>query len=219
MAFGVHWAFTDPQSPLPREWNPLRELVVSDPVTPVTHFKLRRVWGNPEACLNILSQTGQFEVMSPLVGTDERCGIANRVKLAGVGAARLRGVETACETALRLAMWERHGVQPAAQEFLGQSVQELRHVGSYNCRAIRGATNRMSTHATAASIDIRGVVLADGSTVDLLGEWDGSEANQSFLRAIRDTGCEWFSTVLGPEFNALHADHFHLQNEGWGTCR
>ncbi|SFR34115.1 extensin family protein [Litoreibacter janthinus] len=218
MAFGVYWAFTDPRSPVPREWNPWRELVVSDPVTPVTHFKLRRVLADDAMCLQVLEQAGRFEAMPPLeAGT--RCGIPNRVDLSGVGASRLRAVETACETALRLAMWEQHGVQPAAKEFLGQGVKELRHIGSYNCRPVRGSSSRMSTHATAASIDIGGVVLDDGTRIELLEHWDGTEAHQGFLRSLRDTGCQWFSTVLGPEYNALHADHFHLQNKGWGTCR
>ncbi len=196
----------------------MKELVVTDPVTPLTHFKLRRVLNEPEACLRVLSQTGQFSAMDPLVD-GERCGIANRVSLSGVGSSKLRPLETACETALRLAMWDQHGVQPAGQTHFGQAIRELRHIGSYNCRAIRGATNRMSTHATAASIDIRGVVLADGTSVDLLSDWNGSVAQQGFLRDVRDAGCQWFSTVLGPEYNALHADHFHFQNQGWGTCR
>ncbi|RLJ41272.1 hypothetical protein BCF46_3064 [Litoreibacter meonggei] len=218
VAFGVYWAFTDPRSPVPREWNPLRELVLSDPVTPVTHFKLRRVLDEPEACLRVLAQAAQFRAMDPLLG-GERCGIANRVELTYAGASKLRKIETACETALRLTMWEQHGVQPAAQKNFGQGVSEIRHIGSYNCRPIRGTSNRMSTHATAASIDIRGVVLVDGTRMDLLADWDGTPAQKSFLRDLRDTGCQWFSTVLGPEYNALHADHFHFQNNGWGTCR
>ncbi|TDT73788.1 extensin-like protein [Litoreibacter halocynthiae] len=218
VAFGVYWAFTDPSSPVPREWNPLRELVVSDPVTPVTHFKLRRVVDDPKLCLTVLAQAGRYQEMTPLVAS-ARCGIANRVDLTGVGATRLQAVETECETALRLAMWEQHGIQPAAQVHLGQGVSALRHIGSYNCRAIRGSSTRMSKHATAAAIDIGGVVLADGTRIELLADWNGTPQEKSFLRDIRDACCEWFSTVLGPDYNALHADHFHLQNRGWGTCR
>ena len=218
VAFGVHWSFTDPRSPVPREWNPVRDLVVTDPVTPVTHFKLRRVVADPAQCLAVLEQAAQFQSMTPLE-SGERCGIANRVDLSGVGVSKLRAVETACETALRLAMWEQHGIQPAALEHLGRGVKELRHIGSYNCRPVRGSDTRMSTHGTGAAIDIGGVVLSDGSRVDLLADWNGTHAQQAFLRELRDTGCQWFSTVLGPEYNALHADHFHLQNRGWGTCR
>jgi hypothetical protein len=37
--------------------------------------------------------------------------------------------------------------------------------------------------------------------------------------AVRDSACVWFKTALGPEFNDLHKDHFHLQSRGFGTCR
>ena len=38
----------------------------------------------------------------------------------------------------------------------------------------------------------------------------------------RDAACEVFGTVLSPDYNAAHADHFHLDQEvrGWGgVCR
>jgi len=53
----------------------------------------------------------------------------------------------------------------------------------------------------------------------LIGGWDGAPEEQAFLRAARDGACRWFATTLGPDYNALHADHFHLQSRGWGTCR
>ena len=53
--------------------------------------------------------------------------------------------------------------------------------------------------------------------VDLLDGWDGPDGD--FLRRIRDAACTWFGTTLGPEYNALHRDHFHLQDRGYGTCR
>lgn len=196
----------------------MTNLAIADPVTPLTHFKLRRVIDDPEMCRAVVAEAIEARVMEPLDG-GERCGIENRLEVARIGQATLRPVETACETALRMAMWERHGLQAAAQEHLGQSVKAVRHIGSYNCRPIRGSTTRMSTHATAASIDIGGVTLADGTKVELLQDWDGTPERQEFLRAIRDAGCVWFSTVLGPDFNRLHADHFHFQNNGWGTCR
>lgn len=218
VAFGIYWTFTDPRSPLPREWNPLETLSVDDPITPVTPFKLRRAVAQPDLCRAIVAQATASTIMSPL-DDGGRCGIANRLEVSQVGKSALRPVETACETALRLAMWERHGLQPAAEEYLGQGVRAVRHIGSYNCRPIRGSRTRMSTHATAASIDIGGVTLQDGTRVELLQDWDGAPERQSFLKAIRDAGCQWFSTVLGPEYNTLHADHFHFQNNGWGTCR
>ena len=48
----------------------------------------------------------------------------------------MKRVETSCATALRLAMWEHHAVQPAAREVLGRQAAIFRQIGSYNCRPI-----------------------------------------------------------------------------------
>ena len=149
---------------------------------------------------------------------DGNCGITGRVTLRRVGDADIGPIETACATALRTAMWEEHGVQPIAQDLFNSKVSRIRHVGSYNCRCISGI-DRMSTHLTASAIDITGFDLTDGRRIRLLKDWDDDDAKAQFLREVRDTSCDWFGTTLGPEYNAAHADHFHLQNVGWGTCR
>lgn len=218
VAFGLYWASTDPRSPLPREWNPIEPLVISDPMTPLTGFKLERALSDPELCLATLEQAAEYSRMEPL---DESavCGIANRVELRSVAGYNLRPIETSCETALRLTLWAEHGLKSALNEILLSDATSIRHIGSYNCRPIRGSTTQMSTHAAAASIDIAGVTLSNGRYLPLLGNWDGEELDARFNRALRDHGCDWFQTVLGPEYNALHAGHFHFQSRGWGTCR
>ena len=77
----------------------------------------------------------------------------------------------------------------------------------------------MSTHATAEAIDVSGFVTEDGRAINLLEDWDGPGAEAAFLREVRDGACRWFVTTLGPEYNNLHHDHFHLQSRGWGLCR
>jgi hypothetical protein len=131
-------------------------------------------------------------------------------------------VETRCQIALRIAMWEEHSLQPAARAHLGEPLARITHMSSYSCRPIRttrGQAQRMSTHSTADAIDISGFVTQSGRRITLLEGWDGAPDEAAFLRAVRDGACDWFKTVLGPEYNRLHADHFHLQNVGWGTCR
>jgi len=128
---------------------------------------------------------------------DQNCGISPRLEVSRVGGSQIGSIETACPTALRLAMWEEHGIQPAAQFYLDTEVTRLRHAGSYSCRKIRnssGGSDRWSTHARAMAIDITGFDLADGSRIRLINDWNGSQAEQTFLRA-------------------------HLQSTGWGTCR
>lgn len=217
VCWGGWWLLMDPHSPLPPEWHPVAPLDMATPATALTPFKLRRAVRTPDQCLAALETGGQFTAMAPLEG-DGACGIPNRVALSQVGTSRITQVETACATALRLALWEREVVQPTAQQILGQPVLRLRHQGSYNCRSIRGGA-RLSSHAFGAAIDIRAVVLADGREIPLLGNWEGDSPEARFWRALRDGACDWFVTVLGPEFDANHADHLHLQASGWGLCR
>lgn len=76
----------------------------------------------------------------------------------------------------------------------------------------------MSTHATAHAIDLTGFELSDGRTLSVLDDWGRGEPVGAFLRAAQSTACDWFGGVLGPDFNALHADHFHMHARG-GVCR
>ena len=210
-----------PDSPVPDHWHPLRPLDVAAPVTPLTSWKLDRAARDPEMCLAAMQSASDVRLLSDKVD-DENCGISPRLEISRVGASRIGPIETACPTALRLAMWEEHGVQSAAQFYLDTEVTRLRHAGSYSCRKIRtsaGGSNRWSTHARAMAIDITGFDLADGSRINLIADWDGSDAERTFLRAVRDSACVWFRLTLSPDYNVLHADHFHLQSTGWGTCR
>lgn len=217
--WAVVWVAINPER-IPAGWNPLAPLRVTDPVTPLTQWRLTQAIAEPEACLAALEAAAEFTAMEDFTAS-EQCHIQGRVDLAGVGGAAIRPVETRCAIALRMAMWEQHSLEPAAVE-MGKTLTGITHIGSYNCREIRtsaGGTGRMSTHATADAIDIAGFSFSDGSEARLIRDWDGGDATATFLRAARDGACTWFRTTLSPDYNALHADHFHLQSRGWGTCR
>lgn len=213
-------AFSHPKSPIPPEMNPASPLDVSAPVNRLTPYKLRRS-AEGQACLAALRTSGaEFDVL-PDFEESEQCHIRDRVRLRSLGTASIRPLQTRCTTALRLAIWTRHGLEPAAEEIFGQGVARVHHQDSYNCRRIRtpsGQGSRMSTHSTADAVDITGVTLDDGRQIHLIEDW-GQGDKGAFLAKARDTSCDWFVTTLGPEFNSLHADHFHLQSRGWGTCR
>ena len=221
LAIAGYLLLTLPATPLPREWNPTLPLVISDPVTPLTQWNLNRTSESFERCVSALAGYATVQVRDPLQET-EQCFFADRVSLGRVGASALQPVETRCSIALRMAMWERHTVQPAAALFLGTQVRSIAHIGSYNCRPIRssgGPSTRMSTHATADAIDIAGFDMTDGTRIRLLDDWAPAGPRAEFLRAVRDGACDWFSLTLSPDYNRLHADHFHLQSRGWGLCR
>lgn len=221
LGFGGYQVFMHPDTPLPPHWNPTQPLLISDPVTPLTGWKLNRATAAPESCLAALDG---FVAAGQLTDLEDnmQCHIRDRVELRGVGSARIDAVETRCTIALRMAMWERHSLQPAAQNILGTAVQGIDHFGSYSCRTMRtgaGLSTRMSTHATADAIDVSGFRFSNGKQINLQQDWDGSGPEAAFLRAARDGACDWFRVTLSPEYNNLHADHFHLQSMGWGLCR
>ncbi|MGJ8621892.1 MAG: extensin-like domain-containing protein [Yoonia sp.] len=218
---GAYQLVLHPDTPLPAAWNPTQPLIIRDPVTPLTGWKAARAATDFETCQATLTGFAQLRAMGPLEDSDQ-CFIADRVMLQTVGGARLAPVETRCAIALRMTLWMEHSVQPAAQQLLGQEVTAVAHMGSYNCRPMRttnGMSTRMSTHATADAIDIAGFRLSNGTRIDLLQDWNGEGAKSAFLRQVRDGACDWFDLTLSPDYNRLHADHFHLQSRGWGLCR
>jgi len=214
-------ALFHPETPLPDEWNPTKPLQVNASVTALTSWKLRAALRRDDACFAALEQVAHVSRMPPLFDSEE-CHIQPRLAISSLGDATLAAFETRCQTALRLAMWEQHGLQTAARRHLGREVIEIRHYSSYSCRKMRtsaGESDRMSSHATANAIDVSGFRLADGTLVDLRRDWPGEDAKSAFLRDAFESACIWFPLALGPDYNNLHADHFHLQATGWGLCR
>jgi len=210
-----------PQSPLPAAWNPTQPLAIADPPSPLTDWKIRSAMAHPGTCQDVLEQGGGVLQRLSNLTESEQCFISQRVSVSRIGDSRVRPFETTCEIALRMALWERHVLQPEAMRVFGQGIREIRHFSSYNCRRIRtssGTGTRMSTHATARAVDVSGFVLQDGTLVDLRQHWNDAGPKADFLRIAQRGACDHFGLVLGPEYNALHADHFHIQLD-WDGCR
>jgi hypothetical protein len=125
-----------------------------------------------------------------------------------------------CGTAKAFSDWARFGVDRAARQILGSPIARIETMGSYACRNVAGSERR-SAHARAEAIDISGFVLTDGRRIVLKRDWDsGDAATREFLRVVHQSACKRFGTVLGPEYNAAHKDHFHLEGNGGATfCR
>ena len=208
-------------TPLPDSWNPSIPLDVTDPQTALTKWKFTRALAEGASCRAALATAADF---SPLIDKIDspKCGIKDQVALRALAGSRVKPINTRCQTALRWAMWTQHGLQPVARELFDQDIRETLHFSSYSCRQIRttnGRDGRMSTHATAEAIDISGFVLKDGTSISLLRDWDQPGPKSQFLRRAKSSACTWFRLTLSPDYNALHADHFHLQHTGWGLCR
>jgi hypothetical protein len=107
--------------------------------------------------------------------------------------------------------WMERIVIPAARYHLRADVVEIKVAGSYSCRPmnhVRGAF--LSEHGHANAIDVSGFVLRDGQVVTVKAGWRGPPAERAFLRAVHGGACTVFTTVLGPEHDRAHHDHFHL---------
>jgi hypothetical protein len=82
-----------------------------------------------------------------------------------------------------------------------------------------------SRHATADALDIAGFTLANGKTISVLRQWQADDAatvagpEALFLKEAHRSACRYFKGVLGPDYNAAHRDHFHLETGGYGICR
>ncbi|MGM9092579.1 extensin family protein, partial [Campylobacter jejuni] len=59
----------------------------------------------------------------------------------------------------------------------------------------------------------------DGLRIEVLEDWGDDDAQGAFLRRAQKGACDVFGTVLGPEYNAAHANHFHFGMRGFGFCR
>ena len=62
----------------------------------------------------------------------------------------------------------------------------------------------------ANAVDVSAFVLKNGRRVTVLDGWNGKDDERAFLRRLHQSACKRFGTVLGPEYNAAHANHFHL---------
>jgi hypothetical protein len=117
-----------------------------------------------------------------------------------------------CPMIAALNNWVNDVVEPEAQARFNQRVVEIESFGTYSCRGINGdAGARLSEHAFGNAIDVSGFRLADGREISIMRDWPmGDPPTQAFLRDIHAGACGYFTTVLGPGYNFLHYNHFHL---------
>lgn len=206
---------------LPREWNPFAPLVIDDPVTPVTSFKLKRLQGDREGCLAALDRASEvrytpLDDYTPAAG----CPLENVVRLSRTGVSFNASFVATCPLVLAWTMFERHEMQPLAERVFGQRVASVQHYGSFACRNIYHRENaRRSDHATASALDVAAFRLADGRRIGLLEDWEGDDDASRFLHEAQEGACHYFGTTLGPDYNAAHANHFHLGMRGMAFCR
>ena len=175
-------------------------------------------------CLAQLGATGTQFIPLPDRYYGGGCSTVNTVRLEDLAGDRgdfsLTNLgPVTCPLAETFAGWARYGVDRAARQILGSPLKRIETMGSYSCRTIAGS-NRMSAHSRAQAIDVSAFDLADGRRISVKADWsEGTPAERKFLQVIHKSACKRFGTVLGPDYNSAHQNHFHLEATGKAYCR
>ncbi|MFL1464128.1 extensin family protein [Roseococcus sp. DSY-14] len=205
---------------LPPGWDPRQPLDLRAAPGLLTGTKLARLAWQPEACFAVFDHSGLAVTRLPDRPSAVGCPVTDAVTLPAAVRVSPPGPAVTCRVAAGWVMLERHTLQQAARRHLGTEVAAVRHLGSFSCRNIgNAATGRRSEHATANALDVAGFVLRDGREVTLARDWGQGTPAGAFLREVRDGACRWFRVVLGPDYNAAHADHFHFDMGAAWICR
>jgi hypothetical protein len=167
------------------------------------------------ACLQsgVLAHT-TFAASRSALGGPSVCGTERPFELSAVDDGRVTIKPAAllrCPMIPQVERWIRESVSPAARYYLGSEIVEVSVAGSYACRPMNHVSGaKLSEHGYANALDVSGFTLADGRKISVKRDWNGTEANQVYLRAVHRGACQYFTTVLGPDHDRAHADHFHL---------
>jgi hypothetical protein len=168
-----------------------RACLASGSVRETSYLRGRSALGGPSVC----GAAAPFEMSA-----------AARGRIAMKPAALLR-----CPMIPQVERWVETVVEPAARMYLGAPLAELKVAASYACRPMNHQSGaKLSEHGHANALDVSEFHLADGRKVTVKTGWRGDAGEQAFLRAVHRGACDNFTTVLGPEADRFHHDHFHV---------
>jgi hypothetical protein len=184
------------------------------------HLQMRNLLADRASCLAALDHASEMSYTQvPDKTADVGCGFTNVVHVTRAPIAFDTQPDVTCSLAAGLYWWQRD-VQTIAALELHTTITRIDQEGSYACRNVDSApTGPRSEHATANAIDIDAFETADGRRITVVKDWGKPTPEGRFLRAARDSACGVFGEVLGPDYNALHAAHFHLDEADWIICR
>lgn len=167
------------------------------------------------ACLasGVLAQRASLRSRSAL-GGPSYCGTVNPFEMSAAADGRVALKPPAllrCPMIPQVDRWVRTSAAPAAQHYFGSPLVEVKVAASYSCRPMNNVSgSKLSEHGYANALDVSGFVLADGRTITVKGGWRGDPRERAFLKDVHDGACQQFTTVLGPDHDVHHLDHFHV---------
>ncbi len=137
------------------------------------------------------------------------CGVVDPVQLRAVSGVKLStAVVVDCNTARALQKWIVVGAAPAVSG-IGGGIASLRIAGSYVCRSRNHEPGeQLSEHAYGHAVDIAAIGLQSGAEITVSDGWRGPQG--ATLKQMHRAACGPFGTVLGPDANSAHHDHFHF---------
>lgn len=203
---------------VPGRWNPWAPLDIREAPNWLTGYKLWRLQDDRELCAQALRTSPlRYQPMADSTPAAD-CPVSNSVRVMASSATFSSSFLATCPLAAAYALFEVHGLQPAAQAVFGQPVARVEHLGSFACRNIANSRWR-SQHASANALDIAGFRLRDGRRISVARNWRGDGDEARFLRAVHQAACSRFNITLGPDYNAAHRDHFHVDMGLMRLCR
>ncbi|MDG1472042.1 MAG: extensin family protein [Ascidiaceihabitans sp.] len=151
----------------------------------------------------------QGEVVGRVPGKITGCGVDNAVRVRSVAGITLsQQAVMDCGTATALKSWINKGAKPAVGS-KGGGLAGLKVAAHYSCRTRNNkAGAKISEHGKGRAIDISGLTLVDGRTITVLQGWNGADSRT--IRRAHKAACGPFGTVLGPDADRYHQDHFHF---------
>ncbi|MCZ7594356.1 MAG: extensin family protein [Hyphomicrobium sp.] len=217
IVFGAFWFGLVPQ-----RYSPFAPISLDDPPTWFVDFRLAALRRDPEQCRAVL--LAPHIVATPIADKVQPngCGWTNAVRVAEVGGAQIGLEQLTCEAATALALWIEYQVQPLAVEMFGSRVAWMQDMGTYSCRNIIGNKrwmNMRSQHSLANAVDIGAFRLANGKQISITKDYKADSPEGRFLREAHMRACGYFRVAIGPQFNAAHKDHLHLDRGILTRCQ
>jgi hypothetical protein len=176
------------------------------------------------ACRQQLRRLGvTYRDLAP-INEGGSCQIDYPVQVSGLsGNIRMSPAATlSCDMAAAFASWTKNELAPAARWRFMSGVDTIHQGSSYSCRRIAG-TSTPSEHSRGNALDVMRIALNNGRDIDVRKPGWFAFRQRSLLNNVRAGGCQYFTTVLGPGYNADHADHFHFdikqRRNGYVACR
>lgn len=175
------------------------------------------------SCPALLTDHIVGKVMPPII--EGQCGERSPIEVVEIGGLKLSSPAILnCKMAESLTNWISE-LNPELLNTYNRKITDISVGTHYQCRRRNNLpTGKLSEHGFANALDIVGFTFDNGERLTVEEHWgptldtidtnaSGSvspDYSQQIMRTARDIACKHFTTVLGPESDAYHNNHFHL---------